>query len=148
LFDKSLGKSWSVTLHQDLSIPVKEKVDHPQCSGWSVKEGTLYVQPPMALLRHMVAVRLHLDDCGIENGPLRVVSGSHSLGRVSDAEMEAAQRTQGDTVCTVPRGGALVMRPLLLHASSKATARSQRRVLHFVFAPPNLPHGLSWSEPV
>jgi predicted protein tyrosine phosphatase len=42
------------------------------------------------------------------------------------------------------RGGALVMRPLILHASSKATSLSQRRVLHFVFGPPRLPLGLEW----
>ena len=38
----------------------------------------------------------------------------------------------------------MLMRPLLLHASSKATGASRRRVLHFVFGPPALPHGLAW----
>jgi hypothetical protein len=36
------------------------------------------------------------------------------------------------------------MRPLLLHASSKATSPVPRRVLHFVFGPPTLPLGLEW----
>jgi hypothetical protein len=36
------------------------------------------------------------------------------------------------------------MRPLLLHASSKGSGTSARRVLHFVFGPRQLPHGLAW----
>lgn len=41
----------------------------------------------------------------------------------------------------------MAMRPLLLHASSKATGTSWRRVLHFVFGPAALPHGLAWAIP-
>jgi hypothetical protein len=50
----------------------------------------------------------------------------------------------GESVVAVNRGGALVMRPLILHASSKASAPKARRVLHFVFGPPQLPFGLEW----
>jgi hypothetical protein len=39
----------------------------------------------------------------------------------------------------VPRGGAMVMRPPLLHASSKSRKDLPRRVLHFVFGPAELP---------
>jgi hypothetical protein len=44
----------------------------------------------------------------------------------------------------VPRARAMLMQPLLLHASSKATGTSRRRVLHFLFGPPALPCGLAW----
>jgi hypothetical protein len=47
--------------------------------------------------------------------------------------------------CVVPRGGVLAMRPLLVHASKKAMPGVVRRVLHFLFGPPKLPHGLEWS---
>jgi hypothetical protein len=40
------------------------------------------------------------------------------------------------------------MRPLILHASSKSTELSQRRVLHFVFGPAKLPLGLEWRRAV
>jgi hypothetical protein len=43
LFDKSPRRNWLVALHQDLSIPVKCRVDSPECSGWSEKEGQVYV---------------------------------------------------------------------------------------------------------
>src|SRR5207247_3636472 len=35
LFDKSPTRNWLVALHQDLSIPVRERITHPDCIGWS-----------------------------------------------------------------------------------------------------------------
>jgi hypothetical protein len=144
LFDKSPTKNWLVTLHQDLSIPVKFQVDSPDCSGWSEKEGQVYVQPPTSVLEQLVAVRVHLDDCAAEAGALRVVPKSHLEGRVDRQRAEALRLQHGETVVPVARGGALIMRPLILHASSKATSGTPRRVLHFVFGPPKLPLGLEW----
>jgi hypothetical protein len=144
LFDKSPTKNWLVALHQDLSIPVKRRVDSPDCSGWSEKEGQVYVQPPVGVLEQLVAVRIHIDDCPEQSGALRVVPKSHSQGRLSRERAEDLRKQNGETAVPVARGGALVMRPLILHASSKATELRQRRVLHFVFGPPSLPLGLEW----
>jgi hypothetical protein len=144
LFDKSPTKNWLVALHQDLSIPVRDRVDGPECSGWSEKEGQLYVQPPVSVLERLVAVRVHIDDCTVESGALRVVPKSHLEGRLSKEQAEALRSQYGETLVPVGRGGALVMRPLLLHASSKATSLTPRRVLHFVFGPPSLPLDLEW----
>jgi ectoine hydroxylase-related dioxygenase (phytanoyl-CoA dioxygenase family) len=102
------------------------------------------VQPPVAVLEQLVAVRIHLDDCLVESGALRVVPQSHSQGRLSRERVEDLRRQNGETVVPVARGGALIMRPLILHASSKATSLAPRRVLHFVFGPPKLPLGLEW----
>jgi len=139
-----LKKSWLVALHQDLSISVKARVDGPECSGWSEKEGQVYVQPPVSVLEQLVAVRVHLDECSIESGALRVVPKSHVEGRLNKEQAEALRSQNGEVVVSVVRGGVLVMRPLLLHASSKATSLNPRRVLHFVFGPPALPLGLVW----
>ena len=147
-FEKSPSQNWLVTLHQDLSIPVRERVDSEACSAWSEKEGVLFVQPPTAVLDSLVAVRLHLDDSSLDAGPLRVVPGSHRRGRLGAAEAQALRDASGEVTCLVPRGGVLVMKPLLLHASSKAHVEAFRRVLHFVFGPPDLPHGLSWRTAV
>jgi ectoine hydroxylase-related dioxygenase (phytanoyl-CoA dioxygenase family) len=144
LFDKSHEKNWLVSLHQDLSIPVRRRVTSPECSGWSEKEGQVYVQPPVGVLEQLFAVRVHIDDCPAESGALRVVAKSHVEGRLSRARAEELRRLNGETMVPVGRGGALVMRPLILHASSKATELRQRRVLHFVFGPPTLPSGLEW----
>ena len=144
LFEKSSERNWLVPPHQDLSIPVRRRVEGPGLSGWSEKEGVLYVQPPVEVLEQLVAVRVHFDECGPEHGPLRVVAGSHREGRLGEKEIPAIRRELGERDCVVGRGGALILRPLLVHASSKATAPNRRRVLHFLFGPAALPSGLEW----
>lgn len=142
-FEKSLANNWLVALHQDVGIPVAERVRHPALRGWSEKQGVAFVQPPVSVLEQLVAVRLHLDDCADEDGPLRVVPGSHRLGRIDPARSMAAS-----VRCAAGQGDAVLMRPLLLHGSSKSTGTSRRRVLHFVYGPPALPHGLRWRDAV
>jgi len=83
----------------------------------------------------VLAVRIHLDPSTTDNGSLRVVPGSHQLGRIPSAAAGAAARDCTPVLCTVARGAALLMRPLILHASSKSTVTSPRRVLHFLYAP-------------
>ena len=145
-FEKSAQRNWLVPVHQDLSIPVAARVDHAELTGWSNKDGTWFVQPPAEVLAELVALRLHVDDCGLDDGPLNVVAASHRHGRLDDAQAIALRDARGTVACPVPRGGAMLMRPLLLHASSKATGTSRRRVLHFLFGPPQLPHGLAWAH--
>jgi hypothetical protein len=43
LFVKSVEKNWRVSLHQDTSVQVAERVVSAQCSGWSQKEGNPFV---------------------------------------------------------------------------------------------------------
>jgi hypothetical protein len=83
LFAKTAESNWLVSPHQDLSIPVAERVDSPACSGWSHKQSHIFVQPPISALDNVLAVRLHLDDCDERNGALCVVPGSHRPGRLS-----------------------------------------------------------------
>lgn len=144
LFVKSIESNWLVSLHQDLSIPVAERVNSLGCQGWSEKEGELFVQPPVSVLNTMLALRLHLDDCNERNGALRVVPGSHRLGRLTTAEAIRAKDERGEVCVEVPCGGAMIMKPLLLHASSKISTDRARRVLHFVFGPAELPDPLRW----
>ncbi len=134
-FHKSESKNWLVALHRDLSIPVKARIDSHEWRGWSEKEGMLFAQPPKAVLQSTVAVRLHLEDNTELNSPLQVVPGSHAH-LTSNAVR---------TTCLVPRGGALVMSPLILHSSSKLQTGS-RRVLHFVFGPRHLPNEAQWAH--
>jgi ectoine hydroxylase-related dioxygenase (phytanoyl-CoA dioxygenase family) len=145
-FEKSRDHNWLVPVHQDVAIPVAARVDDAALVGWSNKGGTWFVQPPVDVLAQLVALRVHVDDCGPGDGPLRVVPASHRGGRLDDAAAFALRDARGSVACPVPRGGAMLMRPLLLHASSKATGTSRRRVLHFLFGPPRLPHGLAWAS--
>jgi hypothetical protein len=145
-FDKTPAVNWLVPTHQDLSIPVAHQVEHPELKGWSHKEGDIYVQPPAVVLDSLVAIRLHLDDSTPENGPLRVVPGSHRLGRLSSTALSATRKERGEVECLVTRGGVVAMKPLLLHASSKSLSSRPRRVLHFLYGPATLPYGLVWSR--
>jgi ectoine hydroxylase-related dioxygenase (phytanoyl-CoA dioxygenase family) len=144
LFDKTPAANWKVPWHQDLAIPVERKCDLPGFGPWSGKAGIVHVQPPAAVLEQMLTVRIHLDDCPADNGPLRVIPGSHRLGILSDTAI-AAITAQADpkTLC-VCAGGAVIMRPLLLHASSAALAPRRRRVIHLEFAGIDLPPPLKW----
>jgi ectoine hydroxylase-related dioxygenase (phytanoyl-CoA dioxygenase family) len=144
LFDKTEDSNWKVPWHQDLTIAVKCRIDTPGYGPWTTKEGVLHVQPPVDVLENMLAVRIHLDDCGESNGPLRVIPGSHHLGRLSAEQIQNMQRTSSSTTCCVKAGGVILMRPLLLHTSSAAQSPGHRRVIHLEFAACDLPGGLSW----
>lgn len=148
LFDKTPDANWNVAWHQDLSIAVQERIDIPGFGPWSQKAGVVHLQSPPCVLARMLTVRLHLDDCSAHNGPLRVVPGSHVAGRLN-ADAIARWRTQvPEAVCPVPAGGVLLMRPLLLHASSDAQIPAHRRVLHLEYAADELPDGLRWHDRV
>nr|WP_315483753.1 phytanoyl-CoA dioxygenase family protein [uncultured Undibacterium sp.] len=144
LFEKSAANNWLVALHQDLSIPVADKVEHPALTAWSNKDGCWFVQAPVKVLEQLVAVRLHVDVCTEIDGALKLIAGSHQYGKVDPTQANALRTSSGERLCAVERGAALVMRPLVLHASSKASGQSRRRVLHFVFGPQDLPYGLQW----
>ncbi|MCC7421116.1 MAG: phytanoyl-CoA dioxygenase family protein [Planctomycetaceae bacterium] len=151
LFDKSDGANWGVFWHQDLSVPVRipDPKRHPDVPGfgpWTRKGGVVCVQPPVTVLERMLAVRLHLDPCTADNGPLRVLAGSHRHARLSDAATAEWTRTHQPIECLCDVGAAIVMRPLLLHSSPKCTVPARRRVLHFEFAADDLPSPLDWHE--
>ena len=139
LFDKVPGANWMVPWHQDVTIAVEAE----GFGAWSVKAGVVHVQAPAAVLEGMVSVRLHLDDCGEENGALRVIAGSHRRGRIDEEQIEQF-RGAGEVVCAVQRGGVLLMRPLLLHASSASRKPGHRRVVHLDYAAVALPGGMRW----
>jgi hypothetical protein len=144
LFDKTPEANWKVAWHQDLSIAVRERRDTEGFGAWSEKAGVTHVQPPAEILERMLAVRLHLDASDEANAPLRVIPGSHRRGRLDADDVARAPEDSTIVSCLVPRGGALLMRPLLLHASSAARVPLHRRVLHLEFAAGELPAGLEW----
>ncbi|WP_140637427.1 phytanoyl-CoA dioxygenase family protein [Methylibium rhizosphaerae] len=143
-FEKSASRNWAVSAHQDLSIPVAERIEGAGLTGWSRKEGSLFVQPPAELLGQLVAVRVHLEACTAADGPLSVIPGSHRFGRMTEHELAAARRSTAEVTCTATAGEALAMRPLLVHSSRKASGSSRRRVLHLVFGPRIPGYGLRW----
>jgi ectoine hydroxylase-related dioxygenase (phytanoyl-CoA dioxygenase family) len=143
-FDKTPVANWKVPWHQDVAIALRAKKDIPGFSAWSVKAGVIHAQPPIEILASILTVRLHLDDADETNGALRVIPGSHEHGLLSDDAVQYWKAQANAVTCFVPSGGALLMRPLLLHASSVATQPTHRRVLHLEYSAVDLPNGLEW----
>ena len=145
-FDKTPGANWKVAWHQDLTIAVKEKSEVAEFGPWSTKDGVAHVQPPASVLERMITLRVHLDPCDETNGPLQVLAGSHRSGKLSAEQIAVWRQNITATICVVPVGGAVVMRPLILHASSPSQAPTHRRVIHLEFAAAPLPGGLAWLD--
>jgi hypothetical protein len=144
LFDKIPDANWKVPWHQDVTIAVQHKVKAEGYGPWSIKADVLHVQPPASILEQMLSVRLHLDDCDEANGALRVLPGSHTKGRIPENQIQTIRQTSDEHVCEVKVGGALLMRPLLFHASSPSNVPGHRRVVHIDYAAASLPSGMQW----
>jgi hypothetical protein len=145
-FHKSANTNWLVPWHQDVTLALQARREISGFGPWSTKNGIPHVQPPVEFLQKMLAVRLHLDDTDESNGALRVLPGSHRLGRLSAQRIQELRSQQSDFLCAASAGDALLMRPLLLHASSRSTSTRHRRVLHIEYAAFALPKELNWHE--
>lgn len=140
LFDKSPRTNWVLGWHQDTKIAVKSRIETPGYSAWSEKEGVIHCKPPQRILEASVAIRLHLDPCHAENGPLRVIPGSHLKGLQSQPPSDEQAVT-----CQADAGDVLAMRPLLWHASSKSESPNHRRVIHIEYCSAQLDGTLEWA---
>ena len=122
-FDKPGSSNWFVSYHQDLTISVDRRVECEEYSGWTVKGDRFGVQSPVDVLENIFTVRIHLDDTDEGNGALRVVPGSHLNGVVRPELADLST----ERVCKVGRGGVMIMKPLLLHASGRSVDTRSRR---------------------
>lgn len=93
----------------------------------------------------MSSLRLHLDDADETNGALKLLPGTHQLGRLKPEQIRNLRSTLPEVVCHARRGDALLMRPLILHASARSTTSRRLRILHIEFTGRDLPGALEWS---
>ena len=133
LFDKADGRNWKVPYHQDVTIRLRTRADVPGFGPWWEKAGVPHVWPPAAVIERMLAVRVHLDDCGPENGPLRVIARVAPVRRTRLAgdRRIAGAGSRGGLSGRPRRGGgdatALVAR-LLASRTTPATASHPHRI--------------------
>lgn len=144
-FDKTPEANWYVTWHQDITINVTSRIETEGFSGWSKKDGFYSVCPPEEVMKNILTVRIHLDDTDESNGALRVIPGSHNK-KFTDQEIQTISQNSLPFDCDVNACGIQLMRPLLLHASSKAISQKHRRVIHLEFSNKQLPNQLAYSE--
>ena len=146
-FDKTPESNWYVTWHQDIVIHVKEKIETEGFTAWTKKSGDHGVCPPEQGLKDTITIRIHLDDADESNGALKIVPGSHQK-KLSDNDIALITQNSIPHVCEVKACSIHLMKPLVLHASSKATSQKHRRVIHLEFNAQELPNGLAWAERV
>lgn len=134
LFEKLHDSNWLVPWHQDTALPLQERVEATGWGPWSIKDGVNYAHAPRNALEKVVALRLHLDDSNLDNGPLRVLPATHTKGVLTDDEILSIAAQTASIDCLMPKGGIVAMRPLAIHASSKSQTDNARRVLHVEYA--------------
>jgi ectoine hydroxylase-related dioxygenase (phytanoyl-CoA dioxygenase family) len=133
LFEKSIHAKWFVVWHQDRALPLEAGFASPEWGPWSRKAGITYAHAPAWALSRIIALRIHLDPSSGDNGPLKVIPGSHRAGVMSEEEVLNYAGAGQAVECHVDRGGVLAMSPLLIHSSSKARSNKPRRVLHIEY---------------
>lgn len=143
-FDKPPRQTWALPWHKDLTIAVCDnRLPSRHFGKPTRKAGVPHVEAPLDVLEAMLTARLHLDDATEENGPLKVVPGSHRSGKTLALDAAPPIRILAN------KGDVLLMRPLLAHCSGKshpATTR-HRRILHLEFAArAELPDGYAWHD--
>ncbi len=143
-FDKPPDRTWALAWHKDTSIAVKDNsIASPSFSRPTTKAGVPHVIACDEVLRQMLTLRIHLDEVTEENGPLRVIPGSHVSSTSEGDGMNAVVDVHASA------GDVLAMRPLISHSSgsSKPGTKRHRRILHLEFAPsPTLPDGIQWHD--
>jgi ectoine hydroxylase-related dioxygenase (phytanoyl-CoA dioxygenase family) len=105
LLAKSGLANWLIPWHQDTALPLVDKFDDPDWVSWS--------HAPAWALSRVVALRVHLDASTPENGPLRVVPGSHRAGVLTDQGVSEYVSRHSHATCLVPKGGILEYSDLL-----------------------------------
>ncbi len=141
-FDKPPRQTWALPWHKDRTIAVRDnRLPSRHFSKPTCKAGVPHVEAPLSVLQSMLTARIHLDEVTTENGPLKVVPGSHRTGKVLTLDLAAPTRILAN------RGDVLLMRPLLAHCSGKShpDTTCHRRILHLEFAAAaDLPDGYVW----
>jgi hypothetical protein len=144
LFDKTPAKNWSLAWHQDRVVAVRERIETPGFGPWSRKHGALHVAPPFEVLAGMRTLRIHLDPVPETNAPLLIAPGSHTQGRIAEADVPAVVECCGTATCLADPGDIWAYVTPILHASERATEATHRRVLQVDYAAGELPGGLEW----
>ncbi len=143
-FDKPPGQTWALPWHKDLTIAVRNnRLPSTRFAHPTRKAGVPHIEAPVKVLESMLTARIHLDEVTDENGPLKVIPGSHRTGKELTLDLAPPR------VIHAVAGDVLLMRPLLAHCSGKSAPDTprHRRILHLeCAASPELPDGFEWHD--
>ena len=143
LFDKTPEANWTVPWHQDLTIAVKAR---QRCAGVRPLDGQGRRAARPAAASRCWSGCSRSGSTSTTAATRRAAPRPARLARGGPARRPDETRRWLERVpavaCPVPSGGVLVMRPLILHASSPADAPGHRRVIHLEYAAEPLPGGV------
>ena len=143
-FDKPPDRTWTLPWHKDTSIAVRvNSIKSTSFSRPTTKAGVPHFIACDDVLKQMLTLRIHLDEVTDENGPLKVLPGSHTSSTSEGNGMNSVSTIHSNV------GDVLAMRPLISHASgsSHEGTRRHRRILHLEFAANVvLPDGAEWHD--
>ena len=146
-FDKHPNRTWTLPWHQDMTIAVQDNsLPSTHFCKPTTKSGVAHVEASEGVLHQMLTLRIHLDEVTDDNGPLKVIRGSHHRKVSDQAENASSQSHPIDTIHAAA-GDVLAMRPLISHSSgaSKPGTSQHRRILHLEFSgQPQLLDGFEW----
>ncbi len=144
-FNKTPENNWLVAWHQDKTVAVSNRFNKLGWGPWSLKDGIHHVQPPAEVLNQTITIRVHLDASTRQNGCLRVIPNSHRNGLFDQSSLRTLVSSSESVECDVDVGGVLIMKPHIVHSSSKAVVPSNRRVLHMEYSTYQLSSGIDWA---
>ena len=143
-FDKPPERTWNLPWHKDTSISVKDNsIKSASFSRPTIKAGVPHVIASDEVLHQILTMRIHLDEVTDENGPLRVIPGSHVASDSLGVGVDNAVTVHASA------GDVLAMRPLISHASGSSLEGTlrHRRILHLEFSSAEpLPDGFHWHD--
>jgi hypothetical protein len=142
-FDKPPGQSWALPWHKDLVIAVRDNtLADPRFRKPTCKASVPHIEAPSSVLESMLTARIHLDPVTPENGPMKVVPGSHRDGKSLSLENAVLRTLYAEA------GDVLLIRPLVAHCSNRSSPDTElhRRILHLEFAAGALPGGFEWHD--
>lgn len=128
-FKKDEGANWFVPAHQDRSIPIPSADLPPGFSRPTQKGDGWQAEAPIEILETMRNIRIFIDPATPEDGPLEVIPGTHRLGRIAQSAIPDLAEEAKWQALTGSAGAVVVLSPLLLHRSRRATQPRGRRVL-------------------
>lgn len=133
-FDKCSDANWAVPAHQDVVVPIPPSADRASVRNLRHRHGITYGEPADHVLEELVALRVHFDDAGAENGGLSIAHGTHTRGRLSSADILRIP-AESYTMYDCRAGDVLLMKPLAVHRSGRSVVPAHRRVLQISYAP-------------
>lgn len=144
IIDKTKINNWELDWHQDLRIAISNEMTFTGYSDRTVEHNITHAIAPQEVLEKRLSIRIHLDDCTINNGAMLVVPQSHKKGIIGTNDEIGKLISSRAVCCEVEKGGVMFFKSLLFHKSPYSLSDKKRRVLHIDYIGAKLTNYPEW----